>query len=154
NSNEGSLSIDLLNRSLPIRLAPTGDVTQRKSPIGNPKHEYLPAHRAEIVAERQGMIDRWVAAGKPLDKSVAHYPMGPWAMVMGGILEVNGIKGFLQNYSATRCVADPVREAIGILAFTNAGQPKRAADLVKCAVREGVAKTLLPGVDVQNLGSA
>src|SRR5262249_54864344 len=66
NSNEGSLSIDLLNRSLPIRLAPTGDVTQRKSPIGNPKLEYLPANRAQIIAERQGMIDRWVKAGKPL----------------------------------------------------------------------------------------
>ena len=60
NSNEGSLSIDLLNRSLPIRLTPTGDVTQRKSPIGNPKLEYLPANRRQIEAERWGMIERWV----------------------------------------------------------------------------------------------
>ena len=29
NTNEGSLSIDLLNRSLPIRLTPTGDLTER-----------------------------------------------------------------------------------------------------------------------------
>jgi hypothetical protein len=106
NSNEGSLSIDLLNRSLPIRLAPTGDVTQRKSPIGNPKLEYLPANRRQIEAERWGMIDRWVKAGKPLDESVAHYAMGPWAKVIGGILLVNGFKDFLANYSATRVVAD------------------------------------------------
>jgi hypothetical protein len=97
NSNEGSLSIDLLNRSLPIRLAPTGDVTQRKSPIGNPKLEYLPANRRQIETERWGMIDRWLKAGKPLDESVAHYPMGPWAKVIGGILLVNGFKDFLGN---------------------------------------------------------
>jgi len=45
NTNEGGLSIDLLNRALPIRLAPTGDVTQRRSPIGNPKLEFLPPYQ-------------------------------------------------------------------------------------------------------------
>jgi hypothetical protein len=150
NSNEGSLSIDLLNRSLPIRLAPTGDVTQRKSPIGNPKLEFLPANRSQIQAERWGMIDRWVRAGKPLDASVSHYPMGPWAKVIGGILLLNGFRDFLSNFTATRFVADPVREAIGILAFHNAGQPKRAGELVKSAVKEGLVRTLLPGVDPAN----
>jgi hypothetical protein len=154
NSNEGSLSIDLLNRCVPIRLAPTGDVTQHKSPIGNPRLEYLPVNRNEIEAERWGMIDRWVKAGKPLDESVAHYPMGPWAKVIGGILLVNGLKDFLGNYSATRAVADPVREALGILAFHNAGSPKRAGEFVKSAVKEGIIKTLLPGVDQANEGAA
>jgi hypothetical protein len=154
NSNEGSLSIDLLNRSLPIRLAPTGYVTQRRSPIGNPKLEYLPANRRQIEAERWGMIDRWVKAGKPLDEAVSHYPMGPWAKVIGGILLVNGFKDFLANYTATRFVADPIREAISILAFQNAGKPKRAAELVKSAVKEGLLKTLLPGVDPANEGAA
>ena len=154
NSNEGSLSIDLLNRSLPIRLAPTGDVTQRMSPIGNPKLEYLPTNRRQIEAERWGMIDRWVKAGRPLDESVAHYPMGPWAKVIGGILLVNGLKDFLGNYSATRAVADPVREALAVLAFHNAGSWKRTGELVKSAVKEGLTKTLLPGVDAANEGAA
>ncbi len=154
NSNEGSLSIDLLNRSLPIRLAPTGDVTQRRSPIGNPKLEYLPANRTQIIAERQGMVERWLRAGTPLDDSVAHYPMGPWAKVIGGILQVNGFKDFLANYSTTRAVADPIREAISILAFHNAGSFKRAGDLARSAVREGLSKILLPGVDSANEGAA
>jgi hypothetical protein len=153
NSNEGSLSIDLLNRSLPIRLAPTGDVTQRKSPIGNPKLEYLPVHRKEIEAERWGMIDRWATVGRPLDESVAQYPMGPWAKVIGGILMVNGLKDFLGNYSATRAVADPVREALGQLAFYNNGRMVRISELVKSAVQYGLAKTLLPGVDTVNEAS-
>jgi hypothetical protein len=153
NSNEGSLSIDLLNRSLPIRLAPTGDVTQRQSPIGNPKLEYLPAHRTQIEAERWGMITRWIQAGMPPDESVAHYPMGPWAKVIGGILLVNGFKDFLGNYSATKGVADPIREALSILAFHNAGTPMRVGELVKSAVKEGLVKTLLPGVEAANDGA-
>ena len=154
NSNEGSLSIDLLNRSLPIRLTPTGDVTQRKSPIGNPKLEYLPANRRQIEVERWGMIEKWVKAGKPLDESVTHYPMSPWAKVTGGILQVNGLKDFLGNYSATRAVADPAREALSILAFYNANTWKRVGELVKSAVKERLVKTLLPGVDAANEGAA
>jgi hypothetical protein len=128
-------------------------VTQRRSPIGNPKLEYLPANRRQIEAERWGMIDRWVQAGKPLDESMAHYPMGPWGKVIGGILLVNGFKDFLGNYSATRVVADSIREALSILAFHNAGKPRRAGELVKSAVKEGLVKTLLPGVDPANDGA-
>lgn len=150
NTNEGSLSIDLLNRALPIRLAPTGDVTQRKSPIGNPKLEFLPANRSQIEAERWGMIQRWVEAGKPLDESVAHYPMSVWAKTIGGILQVNGFKDFLGNFSATRAAADPIREAISILAFHSAGKPLRAGTLATKAVGQGLAKTLLVGADPAN----
>jgi len=149
NTNEGSLSIDLLNRALPIRLAPTGDVTQRKSPIGNPKLEFLPANRNQIEAERWGMIERWVEAGKPLDESVAHYPMSVWAKTIGGILQVNGFKDFLGNFSASRAAADPIRGAISILAFYAAGRPMRAGSLATKAIAQGLAKTLL-GVDPTN----
>jgi hypothetical protein len=45
NTNEGSFGADMSNRHVPIGLHPKGDVTQRKSSIGNPKHEYLPANR-------------------------------------------------------------------------------------------------------------
>jgi hypothetical protein len=68
--------------------------------------------------------------------------------------EVEKQKDFLANYSATRLVADPIREAISILAFHNAGKPKRAGELVKSAVKEGLIKTLLPGVDPANEGAA
>jgi hypothetical protein len=155
NSNEGELSIDLLNRSLPIRLSPKGDVTQRKSPIGNPKLEYLPTHRRQIEAERWGMFDRWVRAGKPLDESeiVAKYPMGPWAKNIGGILRVNGFTDFLVNYGTTRIVADPIRQALSILAFHSNGKAKRAGELAKLAIQLGLQKVLLPGTDPANISA-
>jgi hypothetical protein len=157
NTNEGSLSIDLLNRSLPIRLNPTGDLTDRITKVkerlgGDIKHEWLPAHHAQIEAELWGMIDRWVIAGKPLDTSVRH-PMGPWAATIGGILMVNRFTDFLANYSATRASADPIREALGILAFHAGKRPKRAGELAILAVDQGLAKTLMAGADATNIAA-
>jgi hypothetical protein len=157
NTNEGSLSIDLLNRSLPIRLNPTGDLTERIAHVkrrlgGDVKLEWLPAHQAQIEAELWGMIDRWVKAGKPFDTSVRH-PMGPWAATVGGILKVNGFSDFLSNYSATRAAADPMREALGILAFHAGNAPKRAGDLARLAIDQGLAKTLMAGADAGNLAA-
>ena len=77
-TNYGMLSTDLLNRSLPIHLDPVGNVADRKSPIGNPKLEFLPANRARIEAELRGMIQRWIDAGKPLNNKV-HHSFGQWA---------------------------------------------------------------------------
>jgi hypothetical protein len=154
NTNEGSLSIDLLNRALPIRLNPTGDLTERivkaKELLGGDvKHEWLPAHRDQIEAELWGMIDRWLKEGKPLDRAVKH-PMGPWAQTIGGILMVNGFKDFLANYSTTRAAADPIWEALGILAFHAGQEPKRAGEMAKIAVSQGLAKTLLGGAESAN----
>jgi hypothetical protein len=158
NSNEGSLSIDLLNRSLPIRLNPTGDLSERiaraKASLGGDvKHEWLPAHRDQIEAERWGMIHRWVQAGKPLNREVTH-PMGPWAQTIGEILLVNGFKDFLGNYGATRSSADPIREALTILAFHTHNKPKRAEELARLIVTQGLAKTLLKRVDPANIAAA
>lgn len=157
NTNEGSLSIDLLNRSLPIRLEPQGDLTERiaraKAVLGGDvKHEWLPAHQDEIEAELWGMIDRWLKEGRPLDETVKH-PMGPWAATIGGILMVNGFKDFLANYSTTRAVADPIREALGILAFHAGREPKRAGDLADLAVTQGLNKVLMPGAGPANKAS-
>lgn len=154
NTNEGSLSIDLLNRSLPIRLNPTGDLTDRidraKAALGGDvKHEWLPAHRDEIESELWGMIDRWAMKGKPLDKAVRH-PMGPWAQSIGGILAVNGFHDFLANYNATRAVADPIREALSILAFHAGSEPRRSGDLARITVAQGLAKALLVGAEPSN----
>jgi hypothetical protein len=49
------VSADLLNRSLWIHLAPQGDIHQRRSPVGSPKHEYLPQHQEQMEAELHGM---------------------------------------------------------------------------------------------------
>lgn len=142
NTNDGSLSPDLMNRALSIHLAPKGDVQARKTPIGNPKLEFLPQHQERIDAELRGMIERWKKAGCPLDETAKH-PMTPWARTIGGILKVSGLSDFLGNYHIRKIADDPIREALGILGAAKPGQELRPMDWGKASQEQGLAKTLI-----------
>jgi hypothetical protein len=143
NTNDGSLSPDLMNRALSIRLAPKGDVQDRRTPLGNPKLEFLPQNRERIEAELRGLIERWKKAGCPLEGTVRH-PMTPWARAIGGILKVNGFSDFLGNYHIRKMADDPLHEALGILAAAQPGQELRPHEWAEAAVEQGLAKTLFP----------
>jgi len=93
-ANNGRFSSDLANRSCPVHLEQLGDINGRMSPIGDPRNEFLPANRDEILAELCGMIEQWRDAGCPDDTSVKH-PMKEWSRVIGGILKANCFQGFL-----------------------------------------------------------
>jgi hypothetical protein len=141
NTNDGSLSPDLMNRALSIHLAPKGDVQDRRTPVGNPKLEFLPQNRERIEAELRGMIERWKESGFPPDEAVRH-PMTPWARTIGGILKVNGFSDFLGNYHTRKAADDPLREALGILATAMPGKPLRPIEWARVALEQGLAKTL------------
>lgn len=152
-TNDGLLSTDLNNRSLPVRLEPRGDVESRDSAIGNPKYEYLPANRNQIDAELRGMIQRWKEAGRPLDHSVRH-PFSVWAATVGGILKVSGFQGFLANFKRRKSADDVLRHALGILgtarpspAEGDANSWYRAGDWARLAVELGLTKRLIPEGD-------
>jgi hypothetical protein len=145
-TNDGALSADLLNRAMSIHLTPKGDVQDRRSPIGNPRLEFLPNNRERIEAELRGMIERWRIAGCPLEEGVEH-PMTPWARTVGGILRVSGFAGFLGSQRAHRTVDDPIRKAIGILGAENPGNARRPSDWAELAVELGLAKTLFSSAE-------
>ncbi len=146
NTNDGSLSPDLMNRALSIHLAPKGDVQDRHPSIGNPKFEFLPQNRARIEKELRGMIERWRNAGCPLDEEIEH-PMTPWARTIGGILRVSGFTDFLGNQRARRSADDPVRHAIGILGANNPGTVRPARDWAALAVELGLRRILFSLVE-------
>jgi hypothetical protein len=143
NTNDGLLSPDLMNRALSIHLAPRGDVQGRRTPIGNPKLEFLPQNRGRIEAELRGMIARWKQSGCPLDVAARH-PMTPWARAVGGILKANGYSDFLGNYHARKVTDDPLREAVGVLAAAKPGKELRPGEWAEVAVQQGLVKTLFP----------
>ena len=133
-----------------------GDVAARQSPIGNPKHEFLPANREQIAAELRGMVERWKAAGMPLDEGVKH-PFGPWAKVVGGILQANQFSDFLANYGVRKMADDPVRRGLGLLgvdspdmSLLEGNSPKNwktASDWAQIALKLGLVKTVIPVAD-------
>lgn len=143
NTNDGSLSQDILNRALPIHLAPRGSIHERRSPIGNPKLEFLPRNRSRIEAELRGMIERWRLAGRPLDESARH-SMTPWARTIGGILLHGGFADFLGNQQARKVADDPLRRAVGILGAAKPGEALRPRDWARIAVQQGLSKSLIP----------
>ena len=155
-SNFGTISEDLMNRALPIRLAPAGDVMSRRLPIGNPKMEYLPAYREQITAELRGMIEVWKAAGRPMD-TTRHHPFTDCIRTVGGILMANGVTGFLDNLHTRRTVDDPVRHALGLLGTASLDRPSDDVPdpagfhepkfWAAAAARLGLVKALIPAAD-------
>lgn len=144
-ANQGRFSTDLMNRSLPIRLELVGGVEDRPTPLGDLRHEYLPAHRMVIEAELCGMIENWKDQGCPKDESVRH-PMKAWAQMIGGILKSNGFEGFLSNWTLEKSAQDCLTEALGLLA-NNAQQPAprwmRVSEIVGIAVGLGIIADLI-----------
>ena len=145
-TNFGSVSEDIMNRSLPIHLNPVGNVADRHPSIGNPKLEYLPTYREQIAAEARGMIERWKVAGQPLDRGVRH-PFSTWAEVVGGILKVNGFTDFLANYSRRKTADDPLREALGILGAKLSDEWHRPAHWADVIAKLGLTKRAIPQGD-------
>ena len=143
NTNDGKLSSDLINRASTDPSRPKGNVHEQETPIGNPKLEFLPTHRDQIEDELRGMIERWKAAGRPLDETVKH-SMTPWAKTIGGILNVCGFTDFLGNCKARKNADDPVQEALAILGSAKPGEELRPGEWAKLIVEEGLVKTLLP----------
>ena len=149
-TNYGSVSEDILNRSLPIHLAPKGNVSDRESPIGNPKLEFLPQYCDEIAAEFRGMIDRWNRAEQPMDREVRH-PFSEWAAVVGGILKVNGFYDFLANYGQRKLADDPVREALAFLGAELLDKWERPETMALKVGDLGLTKQLIPSGDREGI---
>ena len=145
-TNYGSVSEDLMNRGLPIHLNPVGNVADRVSPIGNPRLEYLPANKERIAAELRGMVERWKAAGQPLDEDVRH-PFSVWAKRVGGILRVNGFQDFLENYGVRKTVDDPLRQGLGLLGAQATDKWLQAAAWAKHVSDLGLVKAVIPPAD-------
>jgi hypothetical protein len=145
-TNSGSLSEDLLNRALPIHLTPKGDVASRRSAIGNPKYDYLPAFRERIEAELRGMVERWKAAGRPPDEEVQH-PFTQWSRIIGGILKLAGFHDFLQNYATRRTIDDPVRAGLGLLGAASPNKWLTATEWAQVVVDVGVIQATIPAAD-------
>jgi len=127
-------------------------VADRKSPIGNPKLEYLPANRDFIEAELRGMVEKWKQAGKPLDKEVKH-PFTEGAQVVGGILKVNGFTDFLANYPERRTVDDPLKQALGLLGAFKPTEWVAASTWAGIVAHLGLTKTLIPPADRESTES-
>ena len=97
--NNLALSREFTRRVVTVRLDARTERPELRVQFRHPKlKEWAQAHRAELVWATLTVVQAWISAGRPPGKAT----MGmfeSFAEVMSGILEVNGIPGFLANYS-------------------------------------------------------
>jgi hypothetical protein len=105
-SNNASLSLELARRTVRIRLDAGCEVPWQRTAF---KHPDLVAwsleHRGELVAAALTLCRAWIVAGRPKgSKRLGMYEA--WSDVVGGVLAVAGLDGFLSNAEDLYASAD------------------------------------------------
>ncbi|MBI4376731.1 MAG: hypothetical protein HY549_09815 [Elusimicrobia bacterium] len=96
--NNPGLSTEISRRTVRIRLDAKQDRPWLRKQF---RHQdlkgWVKENRGGLVWAALTLIQAWLAAGKPLFKDARLGMFESWSSVIGGILEVAGIKGFLGN---------------------------------------------------------
>ena len=108
--NNVQINGDMSRRVYVIRLAPDGANPQDRS-VDAFRHPDLKGwtadHRAELVAAGLTLVRAWFAAGSPQNAAGRRFgSFETWAGMVGGILDVAGVAGFLDNLSEWRSESD------------------------------------------------
>jgi hypothetical protein len=95
--NNVEISDEFARRIIPIRLDAGVERPEDRKHFRHPNlPEYVRAHRSELVSAGLSLIQLWIDAGMPTGKKTLGR-FESWAGVIGGILEVAGVSGFLSG---------------------------------------------------------
>ena len=113
-ANNPRLSTEIARRCIRIRIDPKCPRPWERKDFKHPKLRlWADQQRAQLVWASLTLIQTWVAAGKPLWEEQVLGSYEDWSTVMGGILAVNEVEGFLSNTDQLYEFHDP--EWIGFL---------------------------------------
>jgi hypothetical protein len=150
--NNVQLSGELSRRTVPIRLDAKSDRPwQREIEFKHPALQaWATEHRGALVAAALTLWSAWLAEGRPAgDQILGSYEA--WSAVIGGVLDVAGIGGFLQNLDSLYERADSEgasqREFVNDWWRNSGVKGKASADLVELAMSAGLP--LGPREDLQ-----
>jgi hypothetical protein len=108
-SNNAALEADTVSRSILIRLDTNSETPEDHEYSFNPL-QYIAENRADVQGAILTLVRAWLEAGRPnRAKKVSRFPA--WERTIGGILEVAGVPGFLENHRESRDSADPETSA-------------------------------------------
>lgn len=116
-SNNAELDRDAVSRCIMIRLDTNDENPEGREFCGDPLR-YIAANRAQVIGAILTLVRAWQAAGSPekSGKRLSRFPR--WERVIGGILEMNGIGGFLDNIQDARNTLDPETDAWRVFVTT------------------------------------
>jgi len=110
--NNLRLSSELLRRSVHIRIDPKQDrAWQRSGFRHDPIMVWAAENRSKLVHAVLVLVQAWIAAGRPVPDMVRLGSFEGWTRVLGGILQVAGVPGFLANIDKNQADNDEEGEA-------------------------------------------
>ncbi|MCZ2342032.1 MAG: hypothetical protein LC104_09590 [Bacteroidales bacterium] len=139
-ANTPELSRDLITRCVVVHLFHEGDPARRTFTIPDPETDAL-EHRAILLGELIGLIERWREAGSPRVEAHSRFNKKGWGPIIGGILAHNGYPDFLANAAEAAAELDPGRRDFADLVATLADHPQgawTAGELAEWAGRLGL----------------
>jgi len=106
-ANNPTYSTEMARRTVRTRIDPKVDRPQDREGFRHPELlGWVDDNRGELIWAFCTLVRSWVAAGKPKFSGKALGSFERWSHVVGGILELAGIGGFLANQSTFYDVAD------------------------------------------------
>lgn len=98
---------EIARRIIPIILQPATDEPQMRSDFIYPDlHAHVRTVRRTVLETLLGMVDAWLAAGRPRG-NVTLGSFETWAATVGGILQMHGFDQWGSNLRAWQRAADP-----------------------------------------------
>jgi putative DNA primase/helicase len=140
--NNPQFSNEIARRMVRIRLDPHEDQPWLREGFRHPNLlAWVWRNRARLVAACLTLGSAWIAAGRPRhQKTIGSFE--DWAEVMGGILKVAGVPGFLGNlkemYERADAEGGVWRGFVGLWWDRFGTQPVTSADLCELALQCGI----------------
>ena len=131
--NNPQLSDEMSRRCVRIRIDPRIDMPWLRAGFKHPLlTEWAKENRSALVHAALTLIQAWIAAGRPPhDRRLGSFER--WSEVIGGVLQVAGITGFLGNLNELYAAADSDgqmwREFTGSWWEAYREEPKRVSEL-------------------------
>jgi hypothetical protein len=95
--NNPAFSNEMTRRTIRIRVDPKQDLPWLRNGFTHENlSEWVKLNRAQLVAAVLTIVRAWISAGRPCGNNILGM-FESWAKVIGGILNVAGIQGFLGN---------------------------------------------------------
>ncbi|MBI4902885.1 MAG: hypothetical protein HY820_04570 [Acidobacteria bacterium] len=139
--NNPRLSDELSRRCIRLRIDPRIDMPWLRGGFKHPLiTEWAQENRSALVHAALTLIQAWIAAGRSLHETRLG-SFEKWSEVMGGVLEVAGIPGFLGNlnelYEASDSDGQMWRELTATWWEAYRDEPKKVSDLTQfCEERD------------------
>lgn len=146
-ANNLRTSDEMARRSAPIRLDARVEQPHKRTGFRHPNlRQWARENRPRLVHAALTLGQAWIAAGRPMWRGLSLGSYEAWAEVMGGILEVAGVPGFLESLDEFYSKAD--RRSHEVRAFVEAWWERFGSATVSVAMLCDLARErdLIPDI--------